>query len=195
LAGQGDAGDPARIPARSNNLEEAKSATPLDFPMELKRSMPGLNQLKKIVGIGPVGAVISLLLLAVFVWADAMLKLSITVAHAGFIKTIGIMLIISGVGLHIWSFFALRSWWRDDRLCTGGAFKYFRHPMYAAWISFIAPGFALYLNSWVYLTWAVFLHVLWHQLVKREEQIMVDTFGDAYKDYARRTGRFFPRMR
>lgn len=68
---------------------------------------------------------------------DNMLNLSITVAHAGFIKTIGIMLILSGVGV---------------------------------------------------------LHVLWHQLVKKEELIMTDTFGDAYKDYARRTGRFFPRM-
>jgi protein-S-isoprenylcysteine O-methyltransferase Ste14 len=194
LGGQGDAGGPARIPARSNNLEEATGAASLDFSMALKRSIPGLNQLKKIVGVGPVGAVISLLLLAVFVWADAMLKLSITVAHAGFIKTMGIMLVVSGVGLHIWSFSTLRSWWRDDRLCTGGPFKYFRHPMYAAWISCIAPGFALYLNSWVYLAWAVLLHVLWHRLVRREEQIMVVHFGDTYKEYAGRTGRFFPRM-
>jgi protein-S-isoprenylcysteine O-methyltransferase Ste14 len=162
--------------------------------MDRNQDIPHLKHLKKIVGIGPVGAVISLLLLAVFVWADARLKLSITVAHAGFIKTIGIMLIISGVGLHIWSFSALRSWWRDDRLCTGGAFKYFRHPMYAAWITFIASGSALYLNSWLYLIWVGVLHVLWHRLVKKEELIMADTFGDAYKDYARRTGRFFPRM-
>jgi len=31
--------------------------------------------------------------------------------------------------------------------------------------------------------------------VKREESMMADRFGDAYRDYMRRTGRFFPTIR
>lgn len=148
----------------------------------------------KIFGIGPGGAIISLFLLAVFVWADSMVTLPIMENHGGLIKIIGMVLVVIGVGLHCWSFSMLRNWWADDTLCTGGPFKYFRHPMYAAWITFICPGTALYLNSWLYMCWVLLLHVLWHRLVRKEETIMINTFGDIYKDYARRTGRFFPKM-
>jgi protein-S-isoprenylcysteine O-methyltransferase Ste14 len=117
------------------------------------------------------------------------------VDYAGLIKTVGIVMVILGLGLHFWSFSTLRNWWVDDKLCTSGPFKHFRHPMYAAWITFICPGFALYLNSWFYLFWVLLLHLFWHKLVKKEEIIMIDTFGDIYKDYAKRTGRFFPKMR
>jgi len=152
------------------------------------------NRLKKIFGIGPAGATISLFLLAVFVWADSMIKLSVVARYPGLMKIIGIVLIILGFALHFWSFSTLRSWWADDKLCTRGPFKYVRHPMYTAWITFICPGIALYLNSWFYLFWVVSLHLLWHKLVKKEETIMINGFGDIYKDYARRTGRFFPKL-
>ena len=154
----------------------------------------GQNKLRKIFGIGPAGAVISLFLLAIFAWADSMVKLPIVVDYAGLMKIIGIVLIILGLGLHFWSFFTLRSWWVNDKLCTRGPFKHFRHPMYAAWITFICPGIALYLNSWFYLFWILFLHLLWHKIVIKEEIKMINIFGDIYKDYARRTGRFFPKV-
>jgi protein-S-isoprenylcysteine O-methyltransferase Ste14 len=67
--------------------------------------------------------------------------------------------------------------------------------MYAAWITFICPGIALYFNSWLYLLWVLVLHLIWHPLVKKEEVLMVKTFGDMYKDYAMRTGRFFPNIK
>ena len=152
------------------------------------------NKLKKIFGIGPTGAIISLFFFSIFVWADSMIKLSIVTESASLIKIIGIVLIIFGLGLHFWSFSTLRSWWVDDKLCTRGPFKHFRHPIYAAWITFICPGIALYLNSLFYLFWVFLLHLLWHKLLIKEEIIMIDTFGDMYKDYARRTGRFFPKM-
>ena len=162
--------------------------------MDIKRKISGQNKLKKIFGIGPTGAIISLFLLTIVVWADSMIKLSIVVDYADLIKTIGIVLVILGFGLHFWSFSALRNWWADDKLCTSGPFKHFRHPMYAAWITFISPGLALYLNSWFYLFWVLLLHLFWHKLVKKEEIIMINTFGEIYTDYARRTGRFFPKM-
>lgn len=163
--------------------------------MDLNRNVSGQNTLKKIFGIGPTGVTISLFLLAIAVWADSMIKLFIVIDDAGLMKTIGIVLVILGLGLHFWSFYMLRSWWVDDKLCTRGPFKHFRHPMYAAWITFICPGLALYLNSWFYLFWVLLLHVLWHKLVKKEEFTMIDTFGDIYKDYSRQTGRFFPKIR
>ncbi len=153
-----------------------------------------INKLQKIFGVGPMGAVISLLLLALFAWADSMMKLPVMVAYTGLMKSIGVALIILGLGLHFWSFSTLRNWWADNKLCTKGPFKHFRHPMYAAWITFVCPGAALYLNSWLYLFWLLLLQIIWHKFVKKEEIIMIDTFGEDYIDYARQTGRFFPKM-
>ena len=152
------------------------------------------NKLKKIFGVGPRGAAISLLLLALFAWQDLKIGLPEFVDYTNLMKTVGVVLVILGVGLHFWAFSTLRNWWADNKLCTMGPFQYFRHPMYAAWITLICPGVALYFNSWSYLFWALLLHPIWHQLVKKEEKTMSDMFGEEYKDYAKRTGRFVPKI-
>ena len=42
--------------------------------------------------------------------------------------------------------------------------------------------------------WLVALHLVWHQFVGREEKMMANLFGDDYREYADRTGRFIPRI-
>jgi protein-S-isoprenylcysteine O-methyltransferase Ste14 len=114
--------------------------------------------------------------------------------NEGLTKTVGILLIILGIGLHCWAFFTLHKWWSDDELCTSGPFKYVRHPMYAAWISLICPGVALHFNSWFFACWVILLHAIWHKLVKKEETAMMSKFGEVYDDYAKKTGCFFPKV-
>ena len=113
----------------------------------------------------------------------------------GFLSWVAGMLLAAGLGLHFWTFVTLRNWWRGNHLCTGGPFHYFRHPMYAAWVTFIAMGVALLFNSWVFLIWAFLLHAIWHLLVKPEERMAEAVFGDEYRRYCARTGRFVPRIR
>jgi polar amino acid transport system substrate-binding protein len=163
--------------------------------METKPHVSGWNRFKKIFGVGLVGAAISLSLLAVFVWADAAVDLSIVRGNSLLMKMVGTGLIILGLGLHGWSFSTLRRWWSNDQLCTTGPFRFFRHPMYAAWITLICPGVALILNSWLAVLWIFILHPIWHQLAKREEKKMLAMFGDDYRNYARQTGRFIPKNR
>jgi protein-S-isoprenylcysteine O-methyltransferase Ste14 len=105
---------------------------------------------------------------------------------------IGGLLVIFGLGLHGWSFMTLRDWWQNDKLCTRGPFRFPRHPMYAAWISLIAPGVVLILNRWMVLLWLAALHPIWHWLVRREERTMEQHFGKVYREYAAGTGRFLP---
>jgi len=152
------------------------------------------NKLPTIFGIGPRGALISLVLLSFFAWAESRIYLPVSTNNFGLTKTLGIILVILGLGLHCWSFSTLRHWWSNDELCTSGPFKYVRHPMYAAWISLICPGIALYLNSWLFLPWVILLHLIWHTLVKKEETAMMSTFGKVYGDYAKQTGRFIPKI-
>ncbi len=153
-----------------------------------------IRKTEKLFGIGPLGALVSSVLLALFWWVDHILGHTSIMAHPAPLKYAAAMLIIIGLGLHFWTLYTLRNWWKDDRLCITGPFKYFRHPMYAAWITFISSGIALFLNSWILLLWVAALHPIWHLLITKEEKMMAENFGDEYREYAAGTGRFFPRI-
>ncbi len=81
----------------------------------------------------------------------------------------------------------------DHRLVTRGVYRFVRHPMYT---SFFVSGLgqALLLANWVAgpsALVAVALLVLVR--VPHEEKMMIDQFGDEYRDYMRRTGGLVPR--
>jgi len=152
------------------------------------------ERVNKIYGVGMVGALISVAA-GVCLWVvDRMLGHPRITASATVPQALGTVLAVLGLGIHFRAACTLRTWWLEDRLCTAGPFRYFRHPMYAAWITFVIPGVALLLNSWVLLLLPVLLHPVWHWLVAREERLMERLFGETYLEYARRTGRFFPRL-
>ena len=78
-------------------------------------------------------------------------------------------------------------------LITQGVYRHIRHPMYAAhWLWAVAQ--ILLLHNWIagpaLLVCFVPLYVL---RVPREEQMMLDHFGDEYRAYIKRTGRVLPR--
>jgi len=153
-----------------------------------------IGRFQKFFGVGPMGAVVSLVLLTIAVWVDRVLGLPAILANPAPIKVVGVVLVVIGLGLHFWSMLTLRNWWGKDELCIMGPFKWFRHPMYAAWITFVLPAAALYLNSWIILLFVILLHPVWHQLVIGEEKMMLEKFKNEYGIYAARTGRFFPRI-
>ena len=148
--------------------------------------------LKTIFGVGPFGGLISVGLLLVAAWIDRHTGLGAISPHPALMRWMGGFLILCGLAMHAWSFVTLRQWWVEGRLCTRGPFRFVRHPMYAGWISLIAPGVVLVLNRWSYVLWLAALHTVWHLLVRREERAMTTLFGDVYRDYAVRAGRFLP---
>ncbi|WP_375463469.1 protein-S-isoprenylcysteine O-methyltransferase [uncultured Methylobacterium sp.] len=81
----------------------------------------------------------------------------------------------------------------NHKLQTDGIYHYVRHPMYAAfWLWALAQG--LLLPNWFAgLSGLVGFGSLYIFRVPVEEQIMLDTFGDAYRDYAHATPRIIPR--
>lgn len=153
-----------------------------------------IHRLKKIFGVGPLGAFISVGLFFFFHILDRLGGQPAISTHISLIKSAGAVLIVTGGALHLWSLQTLRNWWVNNQLCTSGPFKFFRHPMYAAWITFIATGISLYLNAWIMLLWPVSLQLVWPWLVSREEMIMMDLFGEEYRRYSKRTGRFIPKL-
>ena len=82
----------------------------------------------------------------------------------------------------------------NHALITDGIYKYVRHPMYSAfWLWAIAQAFLL--PNWIAgLSGIVGFGTLYLLRVRHEEQMMLETFGSVYAEYARRTGRIFPKL-
>ncbi len=77
---------------------------------------------------------------------------------------------------------------------TSGPYRYMRHPMYTALFLSMAA-ILLLTRSWlVGGVPLVGLCVIVLLRVEREERVMIGKFGDAYRDYMKRTGRFLPRV-
>ena len=80
----------------------------------------------------------------------------------------------------------------DQSLVTQGVYQLIRHPMYAAhWLWGIAQ--ALLLQNWI-AGWALLVAFLplYLKRVPREEQMMLERFGEKYSLYMYRTGRVLP---
>jgi protein-S-isoprenylcysteine O-methyltransferase Ste14 len=152
------------------------------------------SSLKKLFGIGPIGMMISFSLLTAAFFADRRFGGTAMLEHALPLQIAASALAAAGLYLLAWGARTLRSWWRNGELCIGGPFRWFRHPIYAAYITFIFPAATLFLNSWLLLIAAAALHPLWHLLVRYEEAMMLEKFTERYRDYMDRTGRFFPRF-
>ncbi len=79
-------------------------------------------------------------------------------------------------------------------LVTSGIFRHIRHPMYSAhWLWGIAQ--ALLIHNWIAgLASLVILLPPYLLRVRREEQMMLEQFGEEYHSYMNRTGRIIPRL-
>ena len=148
----------------------------------------------KFFGSGPVGFLVSLLLLFIARWFDLRIDLPPLSNNEFLLRTIFLVSGLVTFVIIVWSLKSLPVAKRGNKLCTTGAFKYVRHPLYAAFLSVFSFGLAIYLNGYVYILWAVLLHPIWAYLVRPEEKLMIDIFGEAYLEYKKKTGRFVPRL-
>lgn len=84
---------------------------------------------------------------------------------------------------------------KGHELVENGVYRSIRHPMYAAiWLFSLAQG--LLLENWLAGPSALAAFALMYFVrTPREEAMMVEFFGQPYRDYMRRTGRLFPRLR
>jgi protein-S-isoprenylcysteine O-methyltransferase Ste14 len=70
-----------------------------------------------------------------------------------------------------------------------GVYAISRHPGYFGFfLGFVGIGIAC--ASWVFLLCALVWIVSWHFGVVEEERILLDKYGDAYKEYMNRTPRW-----
>jgi len=84
---------------------------------------------------------------------------------------------------------------RDEHtLVTHGVYRRVRHPMYTAHV-FWALAQALLIQNWVAGPAMLILFApMCLVRIPREEEMMIEHFGDAYRTYMTQTGRLFPRL-
>jgi len=90
-----------------------------------------------------------------------------------------------------WSFTLETS--QEQQLVTRGIFSFTRHPIYLSLSFWAAAQPGLLQNYFAGLSGLAAVLLIWLVRVPREEQLMIEAFGDRYLDYMARTGRFFPK--
>jgi protein-S-isoprenylcysteine O-methyltransferase Ste14 len=82
---------------------------------------------------------------------------------------------------------------KEHTLVTSGPYARIRHPLYAAMFAW-AFALALLTANWIFVAITVLTIAGTVIRVPKEEQIMLDAFGDEYQSYMLRTGRYFPKF-
>ena len=128
-------------------------------------------------------------------WIDAFLfPLPVGLRWVGF--AIGILTIL----FWTWVQATLDTQWspqlqltKDHHLITSGPYARIRHPLYAGMCGWFVS-LSLLTANWIFVgaCTLTFLGLLWR--IPREEQMLIDAFGDEYTEYMKRTGRLFPKF-
>ena len=82
---------------------------------------------------------------------------------------------------------------KDHALVTNGPYAKTRHPMYTA-LNMFSLSIAVVTSNLVIMFFAVLVAVPFPWIAEEEERMLLETFGDEYREYMRRTGRFFPKI-
>ena len=114
---------------------------------------------------------------------------------------VGLALVWIGVLVRQWAIFSLGRAFtvvvevsRNQSLITSGPYRWVRHPAYSGSIITLA-GFGLAAGSWIGAMLALAIALTGYSYrVRVEETAMLEAFGDEYRNYRLRTGRFIPRV-
>jgi protein-S-isoprenylcysteine O-methyltransferase Ste14 len=115
------------------------------------------------------------------------------------LRWIGIVLGAASLAFYAWSRTTLGKEWSSPlkvrehhHLVTAGPYAWVRHPIYLSLIVFMT-GIALIAANWFLFLFLVISIVDLGLRIPKEEQMMIDEFGEEYEAYMQRTGRLLPR--
>jgi len=82
----------------------------------------------------------------------------------------------------------------NQELVRKGPYKHVRHPMYSAFILLHISVFLITYNWFIAITWSFGLLVVLIFRIRKEEQLILEKFGEIYSAYMKETRRFLPRI-
>jgi len=108
----------------------------------------------------------------------------------GILCVLGIYWLFNSIGSGITPTSATR---QEHKLVTSGPYRWVRHPLYTVGSSmFIA--FGMMADNWFIAALGVLAFIGMAIRTPKEEANLIEKFGDEYREYMKRTGRFFPRL-
>ena len=116
------------------------------------------------------------------------------------LRWVGFCIGVINVAFWTWTQVTLDTQWsaqlqltKGHHLITIGPYTRIRHPLYAGMFGWCVA-LSLLTANWIFVAVCVLfiLGLLWR--IPKEEQMMIEAFGDEYKKYMQRTGRLFPKL-
>ena len=83
---------------------------------------------------------------------------------------------------------------KEQSLITSGPYQYIRHPIYTAFLLILGSTFLISANWLVGLAWIGMTVLEVASRISFEENLMMEYFGDQYREYMKRTGRLLPKL-
>ncbi|MBI3151475.1 MAG: isoprenylcysteine carboxylmethyltransferase family protein [Chloroflexi bacterium] len=108
----------------------------------------------------------------------------------GILCTFGIYWLFSSIGSGITPVSATR---KEHKLSTKGPYRWVRHPLYTAGSSFIVS-FGMMADNWFIALLGILAFIGMAIRTPKEEANLIEKFGDEYREYMKRTGRFLPKL-
>lgn len=108
----------------------------------------------------------------------------------GVVCVLGIYWLFSSIGTGITPVSATR---KEHKLVTNGIYKYIRHPLYTFGSSMFLV-FGMMADSWFIAALGILTFILMAIRTPKEEANLIAKFGDEYREYMKRTGRFLPKF-
>ena len=108
----------------------------------------------------------------------------------GILCTLGIYWLFSSIGTGITPVSTTR---KEHKLVTSGPYRWVRHPLYTVGSSMFVA-FGMMADNWFIALLGVLAFIGMAIRTSKEEANLLEKFGDEYREYMKRTGRFLPKL-
>jgi protein-S-isoprenylcysteine O-methyltransferase Ste14 len=103
---------------------------------------------------------------------------------------------LMGIGLAMFLISFIQLYWarfRKKGVVVAGLYRFIRHPQYVAW-SIFGLGIAIFWSRMIVILMYISMLFVYYLLAKSEERECLEKYGDSYRRYYQKTGRFLPRI-
>jgi protein-S-isoprenylcysteine O-methyltransferase Ste14 len=82
---------------------------------------------------------------------------------------------------------------KEHKLVTSGPYRWVRHPLYTVGSSMFVA-FGMMADNWFIAALGILAFIAMAVRTPKEEANLIEKFGDEYREYMNRTGRFLPKI-
>jgi protein-S-isoprenylcysteine O-methyltransferase Ste14 len=147
----------------------------------------------RLVGLaGASGLIAYLINPAYMAWAAVPLPVWLRWTGVGFALIAGLLLVwmFRTLGRNLTDTVVTR---KQHTLVTTGPYRWVRHPLYSS-AALMILGNSLAAANWFFFVAGCLMFLLLVIRTRKEEENLIVRFGDDYRNYMQRTGRFVPRL-